>query len=355
MLTSLVSFRRSSAVLLSAVVVILCLFTDGTASKKVRDGSDPSIMKVDDNYYGVPVSGSNVVVLEASSLEGLGDATENVVWSDDGKGEIWAPEISKDGDTTYIYFSAGTGSSHRMYAISADSPLGTYPSETKLELPDDKWAIDGALFNFKDQRWFVWSGWATDKNSEQDLYICKMNSPTEPTGSRTIISQPREKWETGDKPAVNEGPEVIVDPDGQLHIVYSANGSWGDKYCIAELRLKKDGDPTKIWDWYKSNGCLFGSHQDRMMDGWSATQSVDGPGHHTFALPNGDINHSPSGDGNNSFMFHAVPKGTKYSWDARAWYTGNYVWQGNTTYSRKNSPGAGEDTGYSIKFFEADG
>ena len=107
-------------------------------------------------------------------------------------------------------------------------------------------------------------------------------------GQRYIISQPREGWEKGDSPAINEGPEAIVDPNGQLHIVYSANGSWNNKYCLADLRLRKGGNPTYVWDWYKSNGCLFGSHQDRMMNGWDATLYIDGPGHHTFALTDGD-------------------------------------------------------------------
>ncbi|KAK4445724.1 glycosyl hydrolase [Podospora aff. communis PSN243] len=240
-----------------------------------------------------------------------------------------------------------------MYVISADQPLGRYSSETKLALPDDQWAIDGLFFVFEGQGWFVWSGWESEtQNQEQTLYICRMDSPSQPVGPRFVISQPREPWEQGDNPRINEGPQAIVDPDGQLHIVYSANGSWDNKYCLADLRLRRGGDPTNVWDWYKSNGCLFGSHQDRMMKGWDATLFIDGPGHHTFALVDGEVHKSPGGSNHIPFMFHGVDKGTPYSWGNRAWYTGSFVWWGKTTYSRANVPGENTNTGYSFKFFE---
>lgn len=274
------------------------------------------------------------------------------VW-DEGLSDVWAPELTTDLGRTYIHFSAGKDAAHRMYVISSDHPLGVYTSAQKLALPDDQWAIDGTFFVYEGRGWMVWSGWESEsKNSEQSLYICRMDSPSKPIGQRYIISQPRESWEKGDSPAINEGPEAIVDPDGQLHIVYSANGSWNDKYCLADLRLRKGGDPQYVWDWYKSNGCLFGSHQERMMSGWDATLYINGPGHHTFALQEGIVNNSPGGTNHIPFVFHGVVKDTTYSWENRAWFTGSFVWWSKTTYSRKNVPGDNNNSGYSFKFFE---
>ncbi|KAK7998442.1 cytochrome P450 [Apiospora arundinis] len=346
--------RRSAALVLILGTVLLLLVGGTTAYTDVRGGADPTAMKVGNNYYSAESSNGGIWVREAPTLEGLAKPTQRKkVWSDN-IGAVWAPEISTEGGKTWIHFAAGDD--HRMYAISADSPLGNYPSSaTKVKLPDDKWAIDGVLFTYGGQRYLVWSGWAGSDNSEQNLYIAKMSSPTQATGARYIISQPREPWESkrdGSMPLINEGPEAIVDPNGQLHIVYSANGSWGTKYCLADLRLKKGGDPTNTWDWYKSNGCLFGSHQENMMPGWDATMGIDGPGHHTFALPNGDVNASPGGTNRIPFMFHGVAKGTPYNWGNRHWYTGSFVWWSNTKYSRKNVPGDNENVGFSFKFFE---
>ncbi|KAK7699501.1 hypothetical protein SLS64_011639 [Diaporthe eres] len=354
--TIVTSYGRSPASILFMVIAAILSLADFTLAVKIRGGADPTIMKVGDNYYSAESASGGIWVREATTLEGLGasDVRREKVWSDDaGRGAIWAPEITTDLGRTFIHFSAGESSAHRMYVISADSPLGTYSAESKLDLPDDQWAIDGTFFVFEGLGWFVWSGWASEaNNAEQNLYICRMNSPTEPIGQRYIISQPRESWEQGDSPRINEGPEAIVDPNGQLHIVYSANGSWGSKYCLADLRLRKGGDPTYVWDWYKSNGCLFGSHQDRMMQGWDPTLYIDGPGHHTFALDDGEVSQSPGGTNRIPFVFHGVEKGTPYSWEARSWFTGSYVWWSNTAYTRGDVPGDRTNTGYSFKFFE---
>ncbi|KAH6707669.1 putative alpha-N-arabinofuranosidase 2 [Leptodontidium sp. MPI-SDFR-AT-0119] len=346
------SQRQSTALLLVLGAILLCL-VDYTSAVKIRGGADPTIMKIGDTYYSAESSGG-IYVRAASSLEGLGapDVRRVKVWSDT-IGDVWAPEITTDLGRTFIHFSAGKDAAHRMYVISADSPLDSYSAEEKLALPDDQWAIDGTFFVFEGLGWFVWSGWASEsQNSEQNLYICRMDSPSKPIGQRYIISQPREGWEQGDSPLINEGPEAIVDPNGQLHIVYSANGSWNNKYCLADLRLRKGGNPQYVWDWYKSNGCLFGSHQERMMKGWDATLYIDGPGHHTFALTDGAVNQSPGGTSAIPFVFHGVEKGTEYNWGNRAWFTGSFVWWSKTTYSRKNVPGDSSNEGYSFKFFE---
>ncbi|RYP52238.1 hypothetical protein DL768_002557 [Monosporascus sp. mg162] len=348
--------RWQSAAFLLVICGAIFFFYDGALVTRVKSGADPTIMKFGNTYYSAESAGGGIYVRAASSLKGLGapNVRREKVWSDTAnRGDVWAPEITTDLGRTFIHFSAGRDAAHRMYVISADSPLGPYSAEMKLALPDDQWAIDGTFFIFEGRGWFVWSGWESEaRNQEQTLYICRMDSPSKPIGQRYVISQPRESWEQGDSPRINEGPQAIVDPNGQLHITYSANGSWGSRYCIADLRLRKGGDPTYVWDWYKSNGCLFGSHQDRMMKGWDATLYIGGPGHHTFALVSGDINRSPGGVNHIPFMFHGVQKGRLYKWDNRAWFTGSFVWRNRTIYSRENVPGDREDTGFSFKFFE---
>jgi len=215
----------------------------------------------------------------------------------------------------------------------------------------------------------VWSGLAGDVNDEQNLYLAKMSSPTSiatdtvciPVGSvvtcrdypgqRFFISQPREPWERiRGNPFINEAPVAIKDPNGQLHIFYSANFA-STEYCIAELRLKAGGNPTNVGDYWKSNGCLFGSNPNTMIQnpGWAATQGVNGPGSHTFALENGDINNSLPAGNNRPMLYTAVPKGSQYQFQNRQWFVGGYWWIADCTFRHQdNSP----DTGWSLKFYE---
>jgi GH43 family beta-xylosidase len=326
-----------------------------TFGRTTLGGADPSVIKVDGRYVSAKSADGGIVVRTASTLDGIATAPKKKVWSDTGNlGEVWAPEIVHHAGRYRIYFSAGRSSAHRMYHISSGSPDSGYSSHVEVALPADQWAIDGAPFTFQGQRWFVWSGWsgAADAN-EQNLYIARMSSETTTTGGRYIISQPREAWErTVGNPFINEAPQPVIDPNGQLHVVYSANGSWSSKYCLADLRLRAGGSPTNVWDWYKSNGCLFGSYAPNVMAGWSPTIHADGPGQNTFVLDRGDVAASPPSGNRFPIMYHAVAKGTPYSWSARYWYTGTAVWWGQTTYRRANVPGPTTDSGYSLKFFE---
>jgi GH43 family beta-xylosidase len=348
------SLARAAAVVLTALLTVGLAAVPASAGRTTLGGADPSVIKVNGWYVSAESADGGIVVRSATTLEGVAGAPKKKVWSDTGNlGEVWAPEIVHHEGRYRIYFSAGRSAAHRMYHISSTAPDSGYSAATKVALPNDKWAIDGAPFTFQGQRWFVWSGWAGDTNVEQNLYLARMTSATTTTGARYVISQPREAWErTVGNPFINEAPQPVIDPNGQLHVVYSANGSWSSRYCLADLRLRAGGDPANVWDWYKSNGCVFGSYEPNMMSGWHPTTTVDGPGQNTFVLDHGDVAKSPPSGNRFPTMYHAVAKGTPYSWSARYWYTGTAVWWGGTTYRRANVPGATTDTGFSLKFFE---
>lgn len=327
-----------------------------TQGGKIMKAADPSIIYSNGMYYGTYVSGGNLYVRKAAAVAGIASATPVKVWTNTGVSEVWAPEIIKYNGTYYIYFTYGAGAAHRMYVISSSTPDGGYGAATKVNLPDDRWAIDGYLFTYNGETWFTWSGWQGTTNGEQVLYVARMSDPANASGARYMISRPTEAWErkaggSWGLPYVNEAPQPVIDPNNQLHIGYSANGYWAQTYCAADLRLRADGDITNMADWFKSNGCLLSSSSVMTTVG-TLVKNAKGTGHHSFILPDGDINQSPAAGTTTQFAYAGVPSTSLFLPDSyRAWYWGNKTWVSNVTYTR-TVPTAASDTGWTTRFYE---
>ena len=50
---------------------------------------------------------------------------------------------------------------------------GNWTFKGKVADENDKWAIDGDVFEHNGQLYMIWSGWEGDKNGQQDIYIAK--------------------------------------------------------------------------------------------------------------------------------------------------------------------------------------
>jgi len=352
--------QKAAAVL---VVGLACSATGGVVlaqdnqAPTLRDtgvpGADPSVIHTRDGYVAVESRrGQALLVRVAPSLQDLWAARAVRIWFDRERlGEIWAPEIVFRDGKYRVYFAAGVGSDHRMYEISSEKPDVDYGAATKVELPEDKWAIDGLPFTYKQTNYFVWSGWQGDTDVQQDIFLARLGDDGKPEGERSLIASPDQHWENiaGEVPSINEGPQPIVDPEGQLHIVYSANGSWGANYCLADLRLRKGGDPMDADAWVKSDGCLLGANPDTLAEGATLTTLAKGVGHHSFILPEGDPEQAPI-EGPAAFLYHGVPAEMEPGnfWAARMWFVGSFEWMPDVTYGT----GKDADTGWSIRFIE---
>jgi GH43 family beta-xylosidase len=341
-------------------IAALVLLAGGAAQAQVFTGdtgirsADPSVIETDDGYVAVESrNGRMLLVRVAGSLEALAEVRPVRIWSDRERlGEVWAPEIVFRQGRYEVYFTAGIGSDHRMYRIDSSEAAEGYGDAVEISLPEDKWAIDGIPYSFNGADYFIWSGWQGDEDVQQDIFIARLNTQGEVEGPRMMISSPDEPWENiaGETPAINEGPQPIIDPAGQLHIVYSANGSWGPNYCLADLRLRSGGDPLDAAAWSKSDGCLFGANGETLADGANLAVEAKGVGHHSFVLRNGQDEPPLAPEEMRPFLFHGVPAAEEPAnfWAARKWYAGLYRWVPDVAY------GSGEnmDIGWSLQFFD---
>ena len=175
--------------------------------------------------------------------------------------EIWAPEIHYYQGHWYYFYAADYENDnirHRMYVIKSktDDPMGEWNMPVKLDLPEDQWSIDGTFFEYKDGRiFFIWSGWRDEAQGssmwKQYLYIVELETgdPTRVKSTERVqISKPRYYWEMSVQPQ-NEGPSVIVSPNGTYYCMYAANYSASNEYVVAGIRL--NGDPLDATAWEK--------------------------------------------------------------------------------------------------------
>ena len=211
------------------------------------------------------------------------------IWTPPAKGpnsrNLWAPELyflnDNRGDARwYIYYTAddnGVDATHRMFVLenaSADPTQGTWVDRGKLDLPEDKWAIDGTVLQLNGKLYFAWSGWPTDLGGSQDIYICALKDPFTVSSSGTTrvrLSTPDYAWEKNGF-GVNEGPEFLV-RNNRVFLVYSASFCGTDLYTLGQLSADSSANLLDPKSWTKSPTPVFGP---------KAGDGTYGAGHNSF-------------------------------------------------------------------------
>lgn len=244
----------------------------------VEFGPDPWVIQHGGYYYYCRSVGV-IEVFKSKKLQDIGRGERKVVFvppvNTSYSKEIWAPELHYLQGKWYIYFAADDGRQeyHRMYVLESDSPQGNYVFKGKIAAKTDEWAIDGTVLQLRNQLYFVWSGLERFKGDRQNLYIAKMSNPWTIEGDRVMISTPTEAWEKRTKPIVpggiNEAPQALVRRN-KIYIVYSANGAWGDDYCLGWI-MCDNADRVMDPSCWKKTGPVFSKAQDAY-----------GPGHASF-------------------------------------------------------------------------
>ena len=266
----------------------------------LTSGADPWVTQRDGWYYFTHTTGKNLRLYRTKRMSDLKNAEVKTVWTPPATGmnskQIWAPEIHFLHGKWYFYYAAddGDNSNHRMWVLEHDGEdpfTGEWVDRGKLELPDDKWAIDGTAFEHNGELYFVWSGWEGSVNVSQNIYITKMGDPLTPVGARTLLSKPDFSWEKhGGTPVVNEAPQFLRRND-KLFIVYSASGCWTDDYALGLLYASAETDLLDASSWLK--------HPEPIFQKDPSAQAY-GPGHNSFFT---------SPDGSEDWMvYHANPK-----------------------------------------------
>jgi GH43 family beta-xylosidase len=312
---------------LLGLFIITAAFSQETFTNPLLPaGADPFSFYKDGYYYYTHTTGRNITLWKTTSIAKLLTAEKKIIFTPPPAGpyskEIWAPEIHFLQGKWYIYFAADSGNNnqHRLWVLensSADPLQGEWTMKGKLTTPEDKWSIDGSVFEHKGQLYAIWSGWEGDTNGEQDIYIAKMKNPWTIEGKRARLSSPELDWEMhGDlhdanNPPhvnVNEGPEIL-EHKGKLFLIYSASGCWTEYYALGMLSTSVNSHLMDPKSWKKSPQPVFKQ---------SAENKVYAPGHNSFfKSPDGKENwilyHANNEPGQGCGRFRS-PRAQKFSW-----------------------------------------
>ena len=271
-------------------------------------GQDPFVFVHDGWVLLLQSAAGNrrIVVRRFRSFDRMHDFEETVVWAPDRRSDhgrqIWAPEVHEVGGRWYLYYAASDGRTrnHRMYVLEGDSPYGPFTDAGKIADPaHDVWAIDFTLLHHRGGLYGIWSSWEDARaGSPQNLYIAPLRDPCTLASERQLISRPEHGWELT-AAAVNEGPEVLRNPDGRLFVVYSADASWTHAYKLGLLEWN-GGEITDPISWAKLPWPIF--------TGGGHASFVDVGGTH-YAV----YHRKTSGDPG---WFDREIKAEPYTWDA---------------------------------------
>lgn len=315
--------------LTTLVLLLACSITEAQSTftnPLLPSGADPWSIYKDGYYYYTNTLGDRISIWKTKDLSKLRTAERRTVWTPPPgtmySKQIWAPEIHFIDGKWYIYFAAddGKNENHRMYVLenSSSDPLNDkWVFRGKVSDASNKWAIDGSVFEHRDQLYMVWSGWEGDANGRQDIFIAKMKNPWTIEGGRVKISEPTYDWEKhGDlndpnNPPhvnVNEGPQILKHGD-KIFLVYSASGCWTDFYTLGMLTTSSKSDFLDPDSWQKSPEPVFSQ---------SPENSVYAPGHNSFfKSPDGTedwiLYHANSQPGQGCGK-HRSPRAQKFTW-----------------------------------------
>lgn len=252
-----------------------------TFTNPLVTGSDPWVVQRDTTYYYTHTLGNRIALWRTNRMSALANASRDEVYFPVGQGthsaNIWAPELHLLDDKWYVYYTAGAGpdSTQRIWVFeneSSDPFQGQWVDKGKFVTGDtDMWSIDATIMEYNGDRYALWSGRPDLLKQQQNIYISRMADPYSSVGEPVLLSLPEFEWEkNGD---VNEAPQIVKGPKGEVVLFYSASGCWTDEYCIGMLSLSEGGNPLSPDDWIKSDKPVFVKKPSSM---------AYGPGHNAF-------------------------------------------------------------------------
>lgn len=240
-------------------------------------------------YFTASVPAYDRIVLRCSkTLVGLAEAEEVTIWTKHKRGimsqHIWAPELHYLNGKWYIYFAGSKVNDIwrlRPYILecTGQNPMkDRWIERGQIKAAKDDpfsfkaFSLDATVFENKGSYYYVWAEKVGVGKQISNLYIARMESPTQLATVQVLLTTPDYEWERMGF-WVNEGPAVIK-RNGKIFLTYSASET-GIYYCMGMLTANEDADLLDPRSWTKEPLPVCAS------DG---TVDIYGPGHNSFTV-----------------------------------------------------------------------
>lgn len=274
------------------------------------DYPDPSVVKIGDTYWATATTsdwGPVFPLLHSTNLQDWTLAGHvfpqgHPAWADH---YFWAPEISQEGQKTYIFYAAHKkGGNLAVGVASADRPEGPYRDHGPLVGQPDG-SIDA--FPVRDEKGKLYLVWKEDGNSigqPTPIWAQPLNEArTALTGDKKeLFRNDPKSWEAG----LVEGVSMVRH-GGYFYAFYAGNGCCGSgcTYATGVARAKKLLGP---WEKYAKNPVLVNN------DAWKC------PGHGTAVERNGHwylLHHAYAAQGFQNVGRQGVL--SEFTWGPQGW------------------------------------
>jgi GH43 family beta-xylosidase len=268
----------------------------GFTNPILASGPDPWVIRQGKTYYLMVTRGDKLTIRKTTDITRVSSAPEITVWTPPRIGRnarsIWAPELHRLGGKWFIYYTAASSihddNLHRgIFVLENSGPdptKGRWIDRGRVNTHFS--SIDATVFVYRNKGYFVYS---LQLGSESHLAIAPMSNPWTLSAREVVIAKPTYDWEKATYP-INEAPEFLLGPRGDLFLTYSASACTSDDYSIGLLSAKPGANPLDPKAWTKAPRPVV-TRADNV--------SVFGTGHNGFFT---------SPDGRQHWMvFHANP------------------------------------------------
>jgi len=242
------------------------------------DFPDPSVTTNDNTYWATATTSNWGPIFPLLTSKNLNEwklvghvfPDQPPAWADY---YFWAPEISQEGNKTYVYYTAHKKGKDQPLCVgvaSADNPAGPYTDLGPLVGQPDG-SIDG--FPMRDEKGQLYLIWKEDGNSQgrpTPIWAQRLNDAhTALEGERKELFRNDAKWEGN----LVEG--VAMQRHGDYYYAfYAGNGCCGGT-CTYALGVARSRNLLGPWEKYERNPVLVNSEL------WKC------PGHGTVVERNG--------------------------------------------------------------------